>query len=539
MPVVVQTPYSAHLANGVSDTFGYSFQLILATDLEVKLNGVVQTSGYTVSGVGVQAGGDVMFSSAPANNTLVELTRKIPLSRSTNYPYLGALPENEIDNDFDRIWQALQDLNYFGNTLSLKLPAGDAKAPMTLPSATSRASKYMAFDAEGGLIVSPGIADVPVSTFMATVVSAADAQAARDLLGAAASTNVRVDVASASTLNLDALTSDYSRITGTVAVESITLASGKRHISIAGGAFKLTNSASLIVQGGADFTTKAGDLLLFIAESGGVVRVYILRADGKSVLGGGEDQIFPIATPTLNAGAMTVTLSPCTITFRATSLTAGGVNSVSLPSGLSITIPSGATLGASSGVAARLALVVAYNAGTPVLCVVNLAGGVNLDETTLISPTTISGSSSSASTIYSASTVGSNSPFRVVGFLNSTQATAGTYATAPNVIGGATPTLGSMMTLGVGQTWQNTGRNRNTTFYNTTGRPIVFHVQVEAQSTSNVALFINVSGNQLNGISPGGNARASMSAVIPVGGSYSWGIQGDGGTTSAETYELR
>lgn len=290
MPVVVQTPYSAHLANGVTDTFGYDFQLILATDLEVKLDGVVQSSGFTVNGVGDQAGGDVEFTSPPASNALVELTRKIPLSRSTNYPYLGALPEDQVDNDFDRIWQALQDLNYFGNTLSLKLPAGDVKAPMTLPSATSRASKFLAFDAEGGLIVSPGVADVPVSTFMATVVGATDAPDARDLLGAAAASNVREDVASAATLNLDSVTSDYLRITGTTTVPAVTLAAGQRRVAVAGGAFQLTNSASLIVQGGSDYTTTAGDLLLFFGESGGVVRVFVIQSSAAAYVALTGDQ---------------------------------------------------------------------------------------------------------------------------------------------------------------------------------------------------------------------------------------------------------
>jgi hypothetical protein len=96
----------------------------------------------------------------------------------------------------------------------------------------------------------------------------------------------RVDVASAATLDLDAnaVTSDYLRITGTTTVTAVTLAAGQRRIAVAGGAFKLTNSANLIVQGGADYTTTAGDLLLFLGESGGVVRVAVFKADGTAVV---------------------------------------------------------------------------------------------------------------------------------------------------------------------------------------------------------------------------------------------------------------
>lgn len=239
-------------------------------------------------------------------------------------------------------------------------------------------------------------------------------------------------------------------------------------------------------------------------------------------------QIISLATPTLNAGAMTVTLNPCTLTFRATSLTAGGVNTVEIGSGLSITIPSGATLGAVNATAARLAILVAYNSGTPVLCVANLAGGVNLDETTLISPTTISSGATSASTIYSASAVGASSPFRVVGFLDSTQATAGTYATAPTVIGGSRTSLGAMMTLGYGQTWQNVTGSRalNTTYYNTTGKPIFMRV-LAAGAAAGCTITIN-------GVSDGGGftVYGPAVAIIPAGASYLVNFSGTGSTLS-------
>lgn len=95
----------------------------------------------------------------------------------------------------------------------------------------------------------------------------------------------RVDVASAATLNMDdnAVTSDYVRITGTTTVTAVTLASGQRRIAVAGGAFQLTNSASLVVQGGANYTTSAGDVLLFFGESGGVVRVSIIRSGTSAI----------------------------------------------------------------------------------------------------------------------------------------------------------------------------------------------------------------------------------------------------------------
>lgn len=76
------------------------------------------------------------------------------------------------------------------------------------------------------------------------------------------------------------------------------------------------------------------------------------------------------------------------------------------------------------------------NAGTIELAVVNTAGGVLLDETNLISTTAISAGSSSASVIYS-TTARSNVAYRVIGFIDSIQTTAGTWATSPSEIQGA------------------------------------------------------------------------------------------------------
>lgn len=141
-------------------------------------------------------------------------------------------------------------------------------------------------------------------------------------------------------------------------------------------------------------------------------------------------------TASVAANALTVTYGGGTLDFRNATLTNGTpVASVSVPSN-SITVPSSATLGTLSGKAARLIFLEAYNGGSPVLCVVNQIGGVTLNEGGLISPTTISAAATAANVIYSASAVSANSPFRVVGYVDITEATAGTWATAPTVVQG-------------------------------------------------------------------------------------------------------
>lgn len=237
------------------------------------------------------------------------------------------------------------------------------------------------------------------------------------------------------------------------------------------------------------------------------------------------------------ANALTLTYAGGTLDFRNATLTSGAPNAGVVVASNSITIPSGATLGTVNGQQARLLLLEAYNGGSPVACVVNLAGGVNLDETTLISPTTISAAATSASTIYSASAVAASSPFRVVGYVDVTEATAGTWASAPTVVQGTGgQALAAMSSIGYGQTLQNVTGSRalGTTYYNTTGKPIVIHVEVGSISTNASSLLVNINGGGAVAFAmgnPGGSVTSTFCngvTVIPPGASYAVTATGTG-----------
>lgn len=158
-------------------------------------------------------------------------------------------------------------------------------------------------------------------------------------------------------------------------------------------------------------------------------------------------------TASVAGSSMTVGLQPDTIDFRSASLGSGTVNRRTVSTALSLAIPAGATLGTQSAVQSQIAILAIDNAGTVQLGVVNMAGGINLDETTLINTTAITSGSNSATVVYSSSAV-SGVPFRVVGFVQSTQATAGTWVTVPSEIqgqGGQAIIGGAKITLAVSQ----------------------------------------------------------------------------------------
>jgi len=235
-------------------------------------------------------------------------------------------------------------------------------------------------------------------------------------------------------------------------------------------------------------------------------------SDARTAMGFVE--LKPIAA-SVASNALTVTLNPTTLDFRSATLGSGTVNTRTISSAINAVVPSGATLGTANATLSKVMLLAIDNAGTVELAVCN--SSLALDESSLISTTVIDGAADSASVIYSA-TARTNVPFRIVGFVESTQTTAGTWAAAPSKIQGIGGQIRSGdvagVGLGYGQTWQNVTASRasGTIYYNTTGKPI--HL-VACWSAGGSGLTVNGSLIQPNTV------YNICNAVIPVGASYS------------------
>lgn len=241
-------------------------------------------------------------------------------------------------------------------------------------------------------------------------------------------------------------------------------------------------------------------------------------------------QIQPISA-SVAGNALTVTLNATKLEFRSATLASGTINKRTVSSPVSLTISSGSTLGTISATAARIAVIAIDNAGTVELAVSNIAGGVNLDETTLISTTAEggAGAADSATVIYSAN-ARSNLPFRVVGFVDITEATAGIWSTGPTKVQGVGgQALAAMSSLGYGQTYQNVtaGRASGATYYNVTGKPIFISLTVSAAG-GEAGFVVTVGGAMISSAYGGasGGHRVCAYFVVPAGASYSVTIVG-------------
>jgi hypothetical protein len=243
-----------------------------------------------------------------------------------------------------------------------------------------------------------------------------------------------------------------------------------------------------------------------------------VASGGSGTILGATDKIQPI-TASAASSALTITLSPTVLDFRSATIGDGTVTTVSNSTSISVVVPSTATLGTVSAVQNRLVVLAINNAGTMELAVTNISGGSDLSETGVISTTLIAAASNSA-TLYYSTTARTSVAYRVVGYIQSTQATAGTWATAPSTIQGyGGQAVAAMSSLGYGQTWQNVTGSRvaGTTYYNTTGKPIV--LVMLSLNTGNLHIYVN-GVLVCNSYSNTPNSASNLTVIVPTGASY-------------------
>ena len=253
----------------------------------------------------------------------------------------------------------------------------------------------------------------------------------------------------------------------------------------------------------------------------GAGKLLKLKSDGtidSSLVPSKISAIAPVSA-SVASNALTAGIGSFDIEFRSTILSDGSVTKVHIAAAVSLVVPSGATLGTVNATFARLAILALNNAGAVEPAIVNVTGGMSLDESTLISTTALSNASNSASTIYS-TTARTNVAFRVVGYIEVTEATAGAWATAPSRVQGAGGL--ALSVLGNAQSWANTGFSIGTTYYNTTDKAIDLKIEVNPSAATTVGASIN--GSAIGTVVGGYNATGTQTYVgylrVPPRSSY-------------------
>lgn len=389
----------SYAGNGVTTTFAFPHPFFVNTDLivyeQVVLTGVVTTlvlnTDYTVSGAATQIGGQVTRVTPTALGTNIVIVRAVPYTQGASFPNNTAFDGPTVEAAFDRsVVLNAQVLDAVSRTM--QQPPTDVANIGPLPGKTTRANTYAGYDANGDPIasVAPTAGGAPTSSYGATLVGAAAAAAARAVLVIADAT---AKGSIPSSTGVGAFTEKLAGADGAVLFPS-------------SGA---TDGLAWAKMGAAMFN---GSITASVASS-----------------------ILTIALKT-DAGADPSDASPVFVAFRNPTATNGGYSILKINAALSLTVPNTALLGTANGVLARLYVGIFNDAGTLRLSVWNPLSGTTLQavqDNTIASSTLLDAAADNAQVIYTGTAVFAKA-HRVIGALEISEATAGTWTTAPTKV---------------------------------------------------------------------------------------------------------
>ena len=146
-----------YVATAGQTVFPYTFEIVSKDDITVVQNDTILAEGtnYSLTGVGSDTGGNITLAVGATAGDIITTYRSMALERTTDYQNSGDFLAAEVNDDFDRLWLALQQGQEVGSRAIVK-PVVDAESiNMVLPEAASRFNTFLGFDATGAVTVVP------------------------------------------------------------------------------------------------------------------------------------------------------------------------------------------------------------------------------------------------------------------------------------------------------------------------------------------------------------------------------------------------
>jgi hypothetical protein len=339
------------------------------------------------------------------------------------------------------------------------------------------------------------------------------------------------------------------------------------------------NATSMILPTGASIATSAGDtavaiylgsgnwqVLFFQRASGAALSTVGLNvgagALGSSALGfnlpvnlgiavSESSHALTVSLTAANGSAPTST-NPVLVPFRSTTLTTGTPTIDTLSSPLSLTVASGSTMGCVSTVACRIWIYAIDNGGSVAVGLMVCSTSTQIfscgDELLYNTPSGTSGGSS-AGTLYGSAGLLSGAAVRIIGYLEATETTAGSWDTMPSklqLFGPGVHKPGEVVQTVFAQT--GTNASAGSTF-------AASNVAVGITPTSGINIIeVSLSGNCNTGpgatmtvtVRRGTSTNVGQSEQVGISGSGSSGLAIDGAVAfdfldvppSAATYTI-
>lgn len=120
-----------YTGDGSIVTYPYTndFYVLQASDMKVFLDGILQTTGYNVTGVGQDNSGSVVFDTPPGLGVAILLVRVVPNTQLTDYEDYDPFSAEDTENAFDKLTMAnINQQDEIGR--SLKVAFGETDPPV-------------------------------------------------------------------------------------------------------------------------------------------------------------------------------------------------------------------------------------------------------------------------------------------------------------------------------------------------------------------------------------------------------------------------
>ena len=153
MTVTNTTARNQYTATAGQTVFAYTFEVYNKNDIVVLQNTTTLSEGsnYTVSGVGNDSGGNITLAVGATAGDIITIYRNMALDRTTDYQNSGDFLAAEVNEDFDRLWLAIQQ-NATTDSRSVRKPVTDLDSiNMELPVASGRSHRLLGFDSTGAV----------------------------------------------------------------------------------------------------------------------------------------------------------------------------------------------------------------------------------------------------------------------------------------------------------------------------------------------------------------------------------------------------
>ena len=149
-----------YVGNGTTTTFAYGFKIFTATDLEVYVDTVLQpTSAYSVTGVGADAGGNVVFGTAPTASTTIWIFGILPQEQQdVDLDLGGRIDATNLETSLDKMVMLASELSVDDERrLSFRKTIGTAQRNMEIPDPVALKMLQFNATADGLSLVDPAI----------------------------------------------------------------------------------------------------------------------------------------------------------------------------------------------------------------------------------------------------------------------------------------------------------------------------------------------------------------------------------------------